>query len=182
MKVNNDKDKNGAALTMETDALKLLEKLRPVLTRPLKRRQIVKALGIGDAEYRAFSDQLEALVESGYLVVDKHKRYALAEQQGYVRGRVTAHPGGYAFLVPPTKEEEWPEDFFLPPGALAGAMHGDLVLARPRQRRPKSSPPRTGPASPAFRGCCRRCWMFFLKNARPPAPATIRLPRSPTKS
>ena len=56
-------------------------------------------------------------------------RYILFESAGLVKGTIRGHERGYAFLVP---ENEDYRDFFIPPHALGGAFHGDLVYVKPK--------------------------------------------------
>ncbi len=56
-------------------------------------------------------------------------KYAAAR----IAGRLQVHREGYAFLITDHPLEGVEGDVFLPPGALAGAMHGDRVLVTLRR-------------------------------------------------
>ena len=75
---------------------------------------------------------LHAMQEQGRIVYTNRGKIALPEQMGYVRGTISANERGFAFLVQESRDEE---DLFLPAIALHGALHGDTVLVRKRQKR-----------------------------------------------
>ncbi len=53
----------------------------------------------------------------------------------YVEGTVQQYRGGFAFVI---RKDKGGEDIFVPPGAMGGALHGDIVLVeivRPKGQR-----------------------------------------------
>ena len=110
-------------------------------------REIIRHFAIPEADRPAFRRTVKRLAGEGFLVRARGGRYAAPEALNLVTGRLQAHPDGYAFVVPapakPTGEGEAApdgvslvregEDVFIPPGARAGALHGDRVAARRKQ-------------------------------------------------
>ena len=110
-------------------------------------REIIRHFAIPEADRPAFRRTVKRLAGEGLLVRARGGRYAAPEALNLVTGRLQAHPDGYAFVVPapakPTGEGEAApdgvslvregEDIFIPPGARAGALHGDRVTARRRR-------------------------------------------------
>ena len=89
--------------------------------------EICRLLGAGSrGERDAIGRMLKELESEGAIVRDARGRFVTPEKLGLVRGTVQGHERGFAFLL---REEG--EDLFLPPRALHGALHKDVVLARP---------------------------------------------------
>ena len=57
----------------------------------------------------------------------KKNHYALPDAQNLVTGRIHAHPDGYGFLIPDSKDAE---DLYLNRREMRRVMHGDQVMAR----------------------------------------------------
>lgn len=89
---------------------------------PLSFDELRAAAG-DDAAFVPALDRLMA--EHAVLETKKHK-LALPEQLGLVRGTVQGTLRGFGFLCP----GDGTPDIFLPPDAMAGAMHGDEAYAR----------------------------------------------------
>ena len=70
---------------------------------------------------------IESLERDNFIFCDDG-RFILFENAGLVKGTIRGHERGYAFLVP---ENEDYRDFFIPPHALCGAYHGDVVYVKP---------------------------------------------------
>ncbi|WP_062109250.1 ribonuclease R [Bacillus niameyensis] len=96
--------------------------------KPLTVNDIEQALEIEDAE--DFKNLVKALVqmeEQGLVVRTRSNRYGLPEKMNLVRGTLSGHAKGFAFLIP---EDSNLDDVFIPPHEKNSAMHGDQVLVR----------------------------------------------------
>ena len=104
--------------------LEFLEKLG----RPTSAKRIAKSLDLDSGEQRsALSKRLGAMVRAGQLIVDRRNVYAIPDKVDLIRGRVSAHPDGYGFLI---REDD--EDIFFTRREMRQVFHGDVVLARVR--------------------------------------------------
>ena len=65
--------------------------------------------------------------EKGQAVRTRSNRYGLPEKMNLVKGKLTGHAKGFAFVIP---EEPGMDDIFIPPHEKNNALHGDIVLAR----------------------------------------------------
>ena len=89
--------------------------------------EILKILGIPYREKKRLLDLLDSLCEEGKLFQNDGGRYGTIEQLGLIKGTISGNERGFAFLVPEDRES-YKNDFFIPPKALCGALHGDVVL------------------------------------------------------
>lgn len=107
---------------------RLLDFMREEAYKPLTVTELEEAMGIEDAsEFRDFVKTLVYMEEKGLVVRTRTNRYGVPEKMNLVRGHVSAHPKGYAFVIP---DEPGMDDIFIPPGEINNAMHGDTVLVR----------------------------------------------------
>lgn len=107
---------------------KLLQYMKDEAYKPLTVQELETAFGIEDSG--AFKEFVKALVqmeEKGLVVRTRSNRYGLPEKMNLIRGRLTGHAKGFAFVVP---DEPGMDDIFIPPNETNTAMHGDTVLAR----------------------------------------------------
>ncbi len=88
---------------------------------------ILKILQIPFREKKRIVDLLDELVEEGKLYQNGGGRYGTIEDLGLIKGKINGNERGFAFLIPEDKST-YPDDFFLPPKSLRGALHGDTVL------------------------------------------------------
>ncbi|MGX1983561.1 ribonuclease R [Thermolongibacillus altinsuensis] len=96
--------------------------------KPLTVQELEEAFGIEDAvSFKELVKTLVALEEQGLIVRTRSNRYGLPEKMNLIRGKVTGHAKGFAFVVP---EDPTLDDIFIPPSELKNAMHGDTVLVR----------------------------------------------------
>ncbi len=91
--------------------------------------EIARLLRLGRREALGLRSMLHALVKEGELLSDSRYRYGTAEQFGAKCGTVCGNERGFGFFCP----EDGSPDLFLPHRALNGALHGDTVLAFPKQ-------------------------------------------------
>ncbi|EPZ39867.1 Ribonuclease R [Anoxybacillus ayderensis] len=107
---------------------KLLAFMRDEAYKPLTVQELEEAFHITDAaEFKELVKTLVALEEEGLIVRTRSNRYGLPEKMNLIRGKVTGHAKGFAFVVP---EDPTLDDIFIPPSELKNAMHGDTVLVR----------------------------------------------------
>lgn len=89
--------------------------------------EICKILQIPYREKKRLTDLLDKLCDMGKIYKNDGGRYGTIEQLGLIKGVISGHERGFAFLIPEEGNSE--KDFFLPHKALHGALHGDTVLA-----------------------------------------------------
>ena len=90
--------------------------------------EICKILNIPYREKNRLIPLLDELVSEGKLFKNDGGRYGTIEGLGLIKGVLSGHERGFAFLVPEDKEK-YENDFFIPHKSLHGALHGDTVLA-----------------------------------------------------
>lgn len=107
---------------------RLLEYMKEEAYKPLTVSELEEALKIEDStDFKDFVKTLVYMEEKGLVVRTRSNRYGLPEKMNLVRGRVSGHAKGFAFVMP---EEPGMDDIFIPPGELNNALHGDTVLVR----------------------------------------------------
>ncbi|MBA2875719.1 ribonuclease R [Thermaerobacillus caldiproteolyticus] len=107
---------------------RILAFMRDEAYKPLTVQELEEVFGITDAaEFKEFVKALVAMEEQGLVVRTRSNRYGVPEKMNLVRGKVTGHAKGFAFVVP---EDPTLDDIFIPPSELKNAMHGDTVLVR----------------------------------------------------
>ncbi len=87
---------------------------------------LASALGANDDAMDGLMRRLQAMERDGQIKLDRLGNYLLADQTGFVSGRVSSHRDGYGFLIP----DEAGEDLFLPEKEMQKVLHGDRVLVR----------------------------------------------------
>ncbi|QPC47440.1 ribonuclease R [Mangrovibacillus cuniculi] len=107
---------------------RLLTFMKEEAYKPLTVQEIEETFGLDEADdFKELVKTLNHMEDRGLLVRTRSNRYGIPEKMNLVRGRLTGHSKGFAFLIP---EEEGMDDIFIPPGDLNGALHGDTVLVR----------------------------------------------------
>jgi ribonuclease R len=107
---------------------RLLHYMKDEAYKPLTVQELEQAFDITDSsDFKAFVKALVAMEEKGMVVRTRSNRYGLPEKMNLVRGKLTGHAKGFAFVVP---DEPGMDDIFIPPGEMNSAMHGDTVLVR----------------------------------------------------
>ena len=89
--------------------------------------EILKILQIPFREKNRVTELLDELCDEGLLYKNDGGRYGTIEQLGLIKGKISGHERGFAFLVPDDKDK-YEKDFFIPHKNLHGALHGDIVL------------------------------------------------------
>lgn len=107
---------------------KLLDFMKEEAYKPLTVQELEEAFGIsGSEDFKDFVKALVIMEEKGLVVRTRSNRYGLPEKMNLIRGKLTGHAKGFAFVMPDDKSMD---DVFIPPNELKNAMHGDTVLVR----------------------------------------------------
>ncbi len=103
--------------------LEILKKSRG----PMSRKALAKKLKYDDeARLEGLRRRLRAMERDGQLVRNRRNAWLPITEAELVKGRVTAHPDGFGFLIP----DEGGEDLFLSPKQMRSLLHGDRIVAR----------------------------------------------------
>ena len=108
----------------------VLERLRKRGSRIQSFRDLVKALGVREAEEDAFREKLDLLERRGEIVRARGEKYSAIEYSNLVAGRLTVRPEGFGFVL-----ADEGDDLYVPRAGMHGAMDGDTVLAREERSR-----------------------------------------------
>ena len=107
---------------------RLLQFMKEEAYKPMTVQELEEALGIEDsADFKNFVKALVKLEEQAQVIRTRTNRYGLPAKMNLVRGKLSAHAKGFAFVTP---EEPGMDDIFIPPHETKNAMHGDIVLVR----------------------------------------------------
>lgn len=107
---------------------RLLHHMKDEAYKPLTVQELESAFGIEDSStFKEFVKALVVMEEKGLVVRTRSDRYGLPEKMNLVRGRLSAHAKGFAFVI---TEEPGMDDIFIPPNETGNAMNGDTVLVR----------------------------------------------------
>jgi ribonuclease R len=107
---------------------RLLEFMKEEAYKPLTVQELEEAFGIEDSStFKNFVKALVYMEEKGLVVRTRANRYGLPEKMNLIRGKLSGHARGFAFVQP---EDKTLDDVFIPPTELNNAMHGDTVLVR----------------------------------------------------
>ncbi|MBM7713910.1 ribonuclease R [Siminovitchia sp. FSL H7-0308] len=107
---------------------KILAYMREEAYKPLTVKELEEVFQVeGSEEFKDFVKALVQMEEMGLVVRTRSNRYGVPEKMNLVRGVLTGHAKGFAFLIP---DEAGMDDVFIPPHEKNGAMHGDHVLVR----------------------------------------------------
>ena len=106
---------------------KILDVMRSKTYRPLLIKELMYEAGVSRDDREEFKNALRALIVEGEVVKIRGDRYGLPDKMNLVVGKLSAHPDGYAFVMP---EKEGEPDVYVGRRDQLGAMHGDKVVAR----------------------------------------------------
>src|SRR5579859_352461 len=117
----------------------ILKKIQSQPKRTAGYKQLVRELGIRGNERRELAQRLRAMVRKGELLELERDRFTLPEAaagKNLVAGRLTMHRDGFGFVQPEDEalRQKIDGDIFIPPHAMANAMHGDRVLVEMASR------------------------------------------------
>jgi ribonuclease R len=118
------------------DKRAVLKLLRDDAQRPLKPKEMARALGVDPREYAHFKRLLREMEDSGELYRVRKKRYALPQRINLIVGRLQMTRAGHGFVVP----DDGKGDVFVPATELGNAYEGDQVVARIERRRRGKNP------------------------------------------
>jgi len=90
---------------------------------PGKMKDLARAMGINQIQYRDFRRLVKEMVREGLLVRGHHSRYMRPSALNQVIGRLKVHARGFALLT----NSSGKSDVFIPATDLAEALDGDLV-------------------------------------------------------
>lgn len=108
---------------------RLLSYMKEEAYKPLTVQELEDALGIEDsADFKNFVKALVKMEEKGLVVRTRSNRYGLPQKMNLIRGKLTGHAKGFAFVTP--EDEPGADDIFIPPNETKSAMHGDTVMVR----------------------------------------------------
>ncbi|WP_168710084.1 ribonuclease R [Massilia sp. Mn16-1_5] len=87
---------------------------------------LARALNVKPAAVEVLGRRLNAMERDGQLRSDRNGTWSLADQSGFIAGRISAHRDGYGFVIP----DEPGNDLFLNDKEMQKVLHGDKVLAK----------------------------------------------------
>ncbi|EDY85487.1 ribonuclease R [gamma proteobacterium HTCC5015] len=96
---------------------------------PMNGAEIADALGLSqddDESLDVLEFRLRAMVRDGQLVLNRRGGLIPVDEKDLVRGRVSAHPDGFGFLVP----DEGGDDLYIHAKQMDALFHGDHVVMR----------------------------------------------------
>ncbi|PCI52662.1 MAG: ribonuclease R [Gammaproteobacteria bacterium] len=75
--------------------------------------------------------RLRAMENSGQLIFNKFKQYAIPEESSLVTGKVIGHRDGFGFFSPddPAQKDKRGKDFYISSHEMKRVFHGDIVQA-----------------------------------------------------
>lgn len=94
--------------------------------RPLTHEQVADALEMyqRDEKFDALGKRLGAMTRDGQIVRNRRGGFVLVDEQQLIRGRVSAHPDGYGFLI----KEQGDDDIYLSARQMRRVLDGDRVV------------------------------------------------------
>ena len=98
--------------------------------RPLKIRELARALRVSDRAYSDFRRLIRSMVRDGSLVKLRRSRYGIPSEHNLVVGRISVQTSGYGLLAP----EDGGADIFIGARYMRRARHGDRAVVRLTRR------------------------------------------------
>ncbi|MDR7870561.1 MAG: ribonuclease R [Tissierellaceae bacterium] len=105
---------------------KILEFVNSKDYKPMIKEEILTTFDIDLSSKKEFYKILDNLEKEGLLIKTANERYAPINNDYLIVGKLQGHDRGYGFVMPDDKTRE---DIFIPAENMAGAMHGDRVVA-----------------------------------------------------
>jgi len=87
---------------------------------------LARALQVNPAAQEVLGRRLNAMERDGQIRSEGEGAYALADQAGFIAGKIAAHRDGFGFVIP----DEPGNDLFLNDKEMQKVLHGDRVLAK----------------------------------------------------
>ncbi|MYD63464.1 MAG: ribonuclease R [Gemmatimonadetes bacterium] len=98
--------------------------------RPLKIRELARALRVSDRAYSDFRRLIRGMVRDGSLVKLRRSRYGIPSEHNLVVGRISVQASGYGLLAP----DDGGADIFIGARYMRRARHGDRAVVRLTRR------------------------------------------------
>ncbi|MCD2516341.1 ribonuclease R [Massilia sp. G4R7] len=93
---------------------------------PLDASELARTLKVKPAAQEVLGRRLNAMERDGQIRADRSGSYTLADQSGFITGKVSAHRDGYGFVIP----DEGGDDLFLNDKEMNKVLNGDKVRAK----------------------------------------------------
>lgn len=93
---------------------------------PLEAADLARLLKVKPAAQEVLGRRLNAMERDGQIRADRSGSYTLADQSGFITGKVSAHRDGYGFVIP----DEGGDDLFLNDKEMNKVLNGDRVRAK----------------------------------------------------
>jgi len=94
---------------------------------PMTRKALADQLELEDDDLlEGLRRRLRAMERDGQVVRNRRNAYMPISEADLVKGRVTAHPDGFGFLIP----DEGGDDLFMSPKQMRSLLHGDRAVVR----------------------------------------------------
>lgn len=94
--------------------------------KPRTWQELAESLQLNEQDdLEALTRRLRAMERDGQIVRNRRNGYGPLAEMDLVRGRVTAHPDGFGFLIP----DDGSDDLFLSARQMSSLMHNDRIVA-----------------------------------------------------
>ncbi len=113
-------------MTQKDKTAWILEYIRDHSDRPMKIKELAKAIGIKQQKYTQFRHSVKNLLDEGKLVRLKRNRIGLPEEMDLVTGSIMITRAGFGFV----KCENRDEEIYIAATDLHTAFNGDRVMVR----------------------------------------------------
>jgi len=104
----------------------ILDYIRDHSDRPMKIKELAKAVGISQANYPKFRHSVKRLLDEGKLVRLKRNRIGLPEKMDLITGDISLTRAGFGFVRPENQDEE----IYIAAHDIYTAFDGDRVVVR----------------------------------------------------
>jgi len=94
---------------------------------PIKKNQLIRLLGIQEAEEEILSHRLKAMRRDGQILKNRKDVFCVAEKLNCIPGKVQGHADGYGFLIPDDSKQS---DIFLSQREMSKVFHNDRVMVQ----------------------------------------------------
>src|SRR5688572_4704171 len=112
----------------------VLGALRDTVGHPATARELIRVLRVAREDRASFKRHLASLVDTGDLLRLRGHLFGMPERSDLIVGSLHTTAAGFGFVSPDGAERQRDRHVFIPPGALADALHGDRVVARVERR------------------------------------------------